>query len=594
MSRLQKLSVLARAVSRLSPRMAIYMARRVVRNKLAPKFPAAYAAHLDRIEAALPRLRPASSADTVTFGLQAMADFYCAEYRHMLEGSLTGKITLHNRTVDFGAPADVDWHRHLPEEADHQMWRVKLGHMGFLCPMMLEGEAVHHAAIADYVASARAGVEPSDPGAFNAFWFPYGASHRILAVGSGLFAARQIAPLPPELDAALASLLRHTVAFVLDNVEYELCNNHVERNLAALCLYFTYADQVPPKIAARLERDITHLMGKTMLADGCQIERSPMYQGLSVASLAVMAEAPFLSQHLRAHLTELHAKAARVFAILCQPDGEVGLFNDAWHGEVPRLAGPAAPDGRHILEEGGYGRLAQGLDLCLMDAGALGPSWNPGHGHADFLSLELTLGGRRVIVDPGTSRYNTGPDRARERSAAAHNGPIWQGHEPIDFFGCFKVGRLAEAHIVPETKLPDDHMAGVFCNGPGTLARAVQHLPGQGYLVADLWSASAPGSQVTWLVPGSWKHAVIDGAHHLTQETATAVITPVVAQELAKVTDSIWSHHYGQLEPAHAIRLLPVTEGAQQRLVTWIGHGPAPTDAGQQAQALLSVLDDLL
>lgn len=602
MSRLQKIMVLTRAFSRLSPRMAVYMARRVARNKLARHLPRSYAARLARIEAGLPRLAPgigpesvtpASRDDLVTPGLRAMSDFYCAEYRHMLEGSLSGKITLHNRTVDFGSPANVDWHHYLPEETDHQMWRVKLGHMGFLCPMMLEGGPDHHTAIADYVASARAGVKPSDPGAFNAFWFPYGASHRMLAVGAGLLVARRTIPLPPEIDAAVVELLRHTAAFVLDNIEHELCNNHVERNLAALCLYFSYAEYVPPAIAARLERDITHLMDKTMLADGSQIERSPMYQGLSVASLSVMAEAPFLSEGLRANLGDLHERASRAFAILCQPDGEVALFNDAWHGEVPRLSGAPAPDGRHLLEQGGYGRLAQGSDLCLMDAGALGPRWNPGHGHADFLSLELTLDGRRVVVDPGTSRYNTGAERAWERSAAAHNGPVWQGHEPVDFYGCFKVGRLAEAMLVAGAKLPQDQMVGIFRNGPGTLARAVQHVPGQGYLVADLWSGTVPQGQVTWLVPGGWSHQAVDGQHLLTQDAGRAAIVPLVAQGATQVTDCVWSHHYGQLERAHALRLIPVTAGGRQRLATWIGHGPAPDDAEERAQALFDTLAGL-
>ena len=129
------------------------------------------------------------------------------------------------------------------------------------------------------------------------------------------------------------------MAFLLDNVEHELNNNHVERNLAALCLYFSYAESVPTRIAARLERDVAHLLETTILPDGCQVERSPMYQGLSVASLAIMAETPFLSGSLRSKLQERQAAAHRAFAILSHPDGEVALFNDSWHGEAPHYHG---------------------------------------------------------------------------------------------------------------------------------------------------------------------------------------------------------------------------------------------------------------
>ncbi|AWI86718.1 hypothetical protein CEW88_23420 (plasmid) [Alloyangia pacifica] len=597
MSRLDKIRVMALAVSRLSPRMCLFMGRRVLRNKLAPRFPDAYARRLARIEQDLPAI---GMPQALSPGLLGMAEFYCAEYRHMLEGALEGRITLHGRCVDFGAPGKVDWTHVVPEEGDHQMWRVKLGHMGFLCPMMLEGGPAHHNAVGTYVRTS-AGIRPGAPGTFRGFWFPYGASHRVLSVGSGLLvcrhrAAQDTAPaLPEAVDQDLAALLRRNVAFILDNIEHELCNNHVERNLAALCLYFSHVDRVPAEIATRLERDIAALLDATLLDDGCQIERSPMYQGLSLASLGVMAEAPFLSAALRARLAASRDRVAQVFAALCLPDGEVALFNDAWHGEVPHWTGPPAPDGRILLPDGGYGRLGWDGDVCLMDAGALGPRWNPGHGHADFLSVEIALAGRRLVVDPGTSRYNTGPERERERSAAAHNGPIWQGHEPVDFYGCFKVGRMAAAILTPAAALPDDQtMQGRFRDGPGTLSRTVRQFPGQGFLVIDQWSAPQPAGQVTWLIPGTWHRqdaapseapaaaAVLALRHEDGTAAWIEVLSPVVS---SAVTADICASHYGHVTPAHALTLHP--EADRGHLITWIGHAaPEPLVHAEAARLL--------
>lgn len=597
MSSRRKFTILAQAVARLSPRMALYMARRVLRNVAATRLPKLYRARLQRIEATVPPLRTAPSP--MTPGLQAMAEFYCAEYRDMMEGVLSGTVRLHGRTLDFGAPEAIDWTRRVPEEGDHQMWRVKLAHMGFLCPMMCEGGPSYHPVIAPIIASARAGADVTAPGAFHGFWFPYAASHRMLALGSGLLYARAKAGLPEETDGAVAEFLRHTAAFVLDNIEHELNNNHVERNLAALCLYFSHTEDVPPAIAARLERDVSHLIDTTYLADGCQVERSPMYQGLGVASLGVIAEAPFLSEGLRGRVQTLHAAAERAFAALCHPDGDVALFNDAWHGEVPHWTGPAAPSGRILFGQGGYGRLSQDEDLCLLDAGPLGPSWNPGHGHADFLSLEITLAGQRLIVDPGTSRYNTGPDRARERSAAAHNGPHYTGHEPVEFLGCFKVGRLAQAHLLAEEALPEHSMGGVFRSAAGAVGRIVRHYPGAGFVVVDAWDRAIPDGATHWLIPEEWHRVPPEVSENgsnppdmliLNKAGVTAHIGRLDGGVLPPPASDHWAHHYGRRDDAHGIHVPAQISGSRQSLSCWVGRTAPPSGAHEDAEHLLETL----
>ena len=88
MNKFQRLSILARAAARMSPRMAIYMVRRIARNRLVPRFAQAYRNRLAGIQASLPKLR--ATPEEISPGLVAMAEFYAAEYRDMIDGAAEG------------------------------------------------------------------------------------------------------------------------------------------------------------------------------------------------------------------------------------------------------------------------------------------------------------------------------------------------------------------------------------------------------------------------------------------------------------------------------------------------------------------------
>jgi hypothetical protein len=84
----------------------------------------------------------------------------------------------------------------------------------------------------------------------------------------------------------------------------------------------------------------------------------------------------------------------------------------------------------------GWHVIRRGSDYCLVSCGRNGPEGQGGHGHNDKLSIELMIGGRDVIVDPGTYLYTPCPnDRNRFRSTGHHNTLKIDGHEqngPLD------------------------------------------------------------------------------------------------------------------------------------------------------------------
>ncbi|MGH9400834.1 MAG: alginate lyase family protein [Terriglobia bacterium] len=84
----------------------------------------------------------------------------------------------------------------------------------------------------------------------------------------------------------------------------------------------------------------------------------------------------------------------------------------------------------------------------VIDAGPQGTG-NSGHGHADALSLQLSVDGGEWLTDPGTFRYvssvgNGVADRERFRGTAAHNTLRVDGFDQAEPAGPFAWGALPE------------------------------------------------------------------------------------------------------------------------------------------------------
>ena len=66
-----------------------------------------------------------------------------------------------------------------------------------------------------------------------------------------------------------------------------------------------------------------------------------------------------------------------------------------------------------------------------------------GHGHADVLSLEVSLDGRRLVTNGGTSSYANDAVRDDERSTSAHATVEIDGYSSSEVWASFRVGRRA-------------------------------------------------------------------------------------------------------------------------------------------------------
>ena len=90
----------------------------------------------------------------------------------------------------------------------------------------------------------------------------------------------------------------------------------------------------------------------------------------------------------------------------------------------PETTSRAFPDGGIYVMRDGWG---QDASMAVIDCGPHGFR-NGGHAHADLLAVDLTLGGRPVVRDPGTYTYTVSAnDRDAWRSANMHGAVTVDG-----------------------------------------------------------------------------------------------------------------------------------------------------------------------
>lgn len=419
-----------------------------------------------------------------------------AVHGDFLGGVAEGRFTLLNREIDFGGLDKIEWRRELGER-NNRLWRMNLSYMGYLVPLV---ESYGRAALPLIESLLKSMTEQnswSSRGVFRDVWHPYSVSHRIINLITCLSLLEQDGErVPAPTWAMIEAEIRLCASFLLGNLERDLQYNHLFKNFVCLAVVAS-ALQDPANFARRQLAEVEDSIRQQFLADGGHAERAPMYHLLALIDLRILRDSDVLPVASALAVDRAVHGAERAANVVCHPDGDVGLFNDSWLGEAP--AASALIDA--VVErprefycdeflDFGYARMAQDGDSVIFDYGACGPDANPGHAHADFLSLELSINGARAIVDPGVPTYSEGEQRDVSRSAVSHNGPCLVGAEPIEFWSSFRVGRRGYAYPMSLEKSLGPAIAG-WQDGYGALglsvARAIRLYPGSGLLVADLW-----------------------------------------------------------------------------------------------------------
>jgi uncharacterized heparinase superfamily protein len=359
-------------------------------------------------------------------------------------------------------------------------------------------------------------------------WEPFPLSRRIV---NWVKWSMRGGELPAMCQASLAVQAR----WLRGRLEYHLLGNHLLANAKALVhagLYFA---------GAEAERWYAHgmsLMGRELreqiLSDGGHFERSPMYHALVLED--VLDVVNLLRACARKPPEDWFAIVAamrRWLRVMSHPDGEIAFFNDAALGVAPSSAALEAFAGRLglaalrdsaealvSLEPSGYLRARCGPAYLLCDCAPVGPDHQPGHAHADTLSFELSLAGRRLFVNSGTSQYGANSERQRQRGTAAHNTVVVDEQDSSEVWAAFRVARRARALLQSAQATPNEVLIAGSHDGYGRLPGRNRH--------SRQWRLDERSLTIVDQLSGAFGNAA---AHfHLHPEVAVRQVGPGVVE----------------------------------------------------------------
>lgn len=316
-------------------------------------------------------------------------------------------------------------------------------------------------------------------------WEPYPLSLRIVNW------VKWFSKHPEYMEEVAQQSLALQGAALMKQLEYHILGNHLFANAKALVFIGCYFDG--PEAASWLAKGI-RLLGREIpeqfLLDGGHFERSPMYHATllwdmcDLYNLALRTGIKDLL--LRKHQWEgVIQRGLTWLACMTHPDGGVSFFNDSTFGIAPNIVNLEAYVARlgitkikgseassalslHDLKKTGYCIVdlpEQGK--LIVDVGEVGPEYQPGHAHADTLSFELSLQGKRFFVNSGISCYGQSELREYQRSTQAHNTVCIAGCSSSETWAGFRVARRAYPKDLSIQNMPEQVV--IQCSHDGYL-----------------------------------------------------------------------------------------------------------------------------
>ncbi len=376
-----------------------------------------------------------------------------------------------------------------------KLWRYNLHYFDYFLSPGFPAEKTGYL-VKDWIAA--------NPGGTEIAWEPYPTSLRLVnwIKAYAIPALKNVLPLA-DMQQSLYVQGRWLAA----NVEFHIQANHLFKNAKALAFIGRFFEgKEAAGWLSRAAEILSAELSEQFLPDGGHYERSPMYHAictedlLDLINLIKSNPGSDLDQLLPEIQTTTH-RALDYLSDVTHPDGEIALLNDSAHGVAPKpheifdyarrlidyRPRNGHEEGRVIqLRETGYFGYRYANDMLLWDCGPMGPQYQPGHGHCDVLSFELTFGGRRIIVDSGVCDYEDSETRRYARSTEGHNTIRVDGLDQSEIWHVFRVARPASVKLLDVSygqysiTMSGQHHGYERLPGKVTHARRLHAMPAEG------------------------------------------------------------------------------------------------------------------
>lgn len=254
-------------------------------------------------------------------------------------------------------------------------------------------------------------------------------------------------------DKRINQVLYNHYQILANNIEYHLLGNHLLENGFSLFFGACYfKDEV---LYGKAKKILTDELEEQILIDGAHFELSPMYHQIMLHRLLDCIQLAELNRwkkdNLLSSLKDTASKMLSWLEAITFKFGTIPMVNDSTYGIAPsseQLFEYAKKIGIHWssvkLSDSGYRMFKLKTYELFVDVGNVGPTYQPGHAHADTFSFELHVNKKPIIVDSGISTYEKNAKRQLERETASHNTVKIGNQEQTQVWGGFRVAKRAK------------------------------------------------------------------------------------------------------------------------------------------------------
>lgn len=256
--------------------------------------------------------------------------------------------------------------------------------------------------------------------------------------------------------------------YIIKNQEKHLLANHYFENLKAIVIasYFFKEFEICSKYINILKKEVD----EEILSDGVHFELSLMYHKVILEDLILIAKLAKNKDFPKCEwIIPVIQKMLNAACSIEKGIGRTPLFNDAGDNvakDIETLLNTCKsefniePILSDCFIESGYYKLYDKNISLLFDVGKIGPNYNPGHGHCDCLSFELSLNNIPLFVNSGTYQYQ-GNKRQYFRSTSSHNTLMIDNIEQSEIWA---EHRVAKRILKIKCLKNDNSLVGEFIN----------------------------------------------------------------------------------------------------------------------------------